>query len=193
MSTRRCRHTRRKPAGSDLFTGRTYVALVAGTGLGKHAGKVWHEGYNNLVITWTGFRLKTCTFVYRVILVFFLSLFVFILAVFRETIRGSYETKGCVGNVARCCMSQCHRHVFGSHNVHMRNKKVRRHSRRIKKETRHLFSKFFKAMDRGIGEVKAQSVEEDHDKSLKILQEHVVVKSRNSHRRLEQRLAIARG
>jgi hypothetical protein len=127
-----------------------------------------------------------------VIIVFFLSSFVFFLAVFRETIRGSYETKGCIGNVARCCVSQCHRHVFGSDNVHMRNKKARRHSRRMKKGTRHLFSKFFKAMDRGIGEVKAQSVEEDHDKSLEILNERVVVKSRNSHRRLEQRLATRR-
>ena len=127
-----------------------------------------------------------------VIIVFFLSSFVFFLAVFRETIRGSYETKGCIGNVARCCVSQCHRHVFGSDNVHMRNKKARRHSRRMKKGTRHLFSKFFKAMNRGIGEVKAQSVEEDHDKSLEILNERVVVKSRNSHRRLEQRLATRR-
>ena len=114
------------------------------------------------------------------------------MAVLRETIRGSYETNGCMGRVARCCLSRCHRHVFGSHNVHMRNKKARRHSRQMKKGTRHLFSKFHKAMDRGMGEVKAHHVEEVHDKSLGILNERVVKKRKNSHRRLEKRLATRR-
>ena len=44
-------------------------------------------------------------------------------------------------------------------------------------------------MERGLGEVKVQSLEENHDKSLGALDKRVAVRSKLSHQRLEQRLA----
>eukprot|EP00946_MAST-07B_sp_MAST-7B-sp1_P001526 g1526.t1 len=59
----------------------------------------------------------------------------------------------------------------------------------VVKGTGNLFLKFFNAMERGLGEVKVQSLEEKHDKSLGAHDKRVAVRSKRSHQRLEKRLA----
>ena len=123
------------------------------------------------------------------IIFFFTTTFMFFLAVVRETVRGSYETKGCVGDMSRCCFRYCHRHIFGSHTVEKRNRKARRHSRRQKKGTHSIFSKFFRAVDTGVDHSKVKQVEQEHDKSIEKLNQRVESNRVRSHQRLERRLA----
>ena len=123
------------------------------------------------------------------IIFFFSSTFVFFLCMLRETIRGSYESKGCIGNTSRCCLNKCHRHVFGSHTIAKRNSKARRHSRKQKKGTRSLYMRFFKAVKVGVSEANVHNVEEEHDQSLKIYQKRVKGQNLQSRKRLQKRLA----
>ena len=122
------------------------------------------------------------------IIFFFTTTFIFFLSVIRETVRGSYETKGCVGDMSRCCLRHCHRHVFGSQTVEKRNRRARRHSRRQKKSTRGIFAKFFRAVDTGFDNSTVNHVEEEHDKSIAKLSQRVETSRMTSRDRLERRL-----
>ena len=124
------------------------------------------------------------------VLVFFGSAITFLWSALRSTIRGSHRAKGTVGEMSRFCLKHCHRHIFGSHTVGKRKRRigVGGHLAANRLGRRHLFAKFFAALDKKLDSVKVSQIEDDAERHELERRAHMEAQRERQHKKVMARL-----
>ncbi len=123
------------------------------------------------------------------VLVFFGSTIIFVWSAFRSTVRGSHLAKGAVGEMSRCCLKHCHKHVFGSHTVGKRKRRSvggRLAANRL--GHRPLFARFFAAVDKKLDSIKVSRIEGDAERHEQERRAGLEARREREHKKVMGRL-----